>query len=519
MGDFLNANSLEWAASHIQKFGDTNLFPRPFEYDAIRGNWRTVKENLIARDLGTYKCGPITRRLTPKVGRLFRVAHQLDPLDSLIYTAIAFEAGSLVEKARVDRSARVACSYRIDINADGNFFASGTGWPDFQSRSKELAESGQFAYVLLADITDFYNQTYHHRIENALENASVPAGRAKNTETFLTNLTALTSRGLPVGPRASIILSEALLTDVDNFLLNRSINFVRYVDDFRIFCRTNREATNILHYLTEYLYTSHRLSLQTNKTVVLCTSAFLLQELAPSGEEVEKNRKEKELRRIIDEILRDTGYSIDIDELPDEEVRKIVSENLSALFEAGVRNGKINYTLLRYVLSRASALRIRHIYGSIFENLQRLVPIFSDVCHYLLHTMPNDPTYAEPWGRKLRDFVVQSDVGDLPFIQHWVLHILAENPQALPYSEAIVLAKRSENTLGIRPAALLARAHRKIDWVRSQKENWQNYGPWDLRSIVWAASVLPPDERRVWLRLVRENSDLLTQCVALHANK
>ena len=425
----------------------------------------------------------------------------------------------MIEAARVSKSARVACSYRVDIQPDGNFFGSGTGWKDFYNHAKEIAESGKFNYVLLADLTDFYNQAYHHRIENALEFATVPVERAKNFEAFLTNLTAKTSRGLPVGPRAAIILAEALLTDVDSFLLNRGVSFVRYVDDFRIFCKTNREATNVLHDLTEYLYTSHRLSLQSAKTTVLRIGNFLTQELIPSGEETEKFQIQKKIQNIIEQFLADTGYTIDVEEIPDEEKKKIVTDNMVSLFKTSITGHRVNYSLARYVLLRATTLRLRSIYKPIFENLQILTPIFVDVCKYLLKTMPRNNVVAVEWGKKLRDFVVQSDVGDNPYIRHWVLHLLSEVPQMLPYADALILAKDSEGSLGIRPAALLARAHGKIDWVRSQKENWQNHSPWDLRAVVWSAAALPPDERRVWLQSVRENSDILTQSVAIAANK
>jgi hypothetical protein len=51
------------------------------------------------------------------------------------------------------------------------------------------------------------------------------------------------------------LLAEALLTDVDNFLLRLGVPFTRFVDDCRIFCRTKREAVKVHHDLVEYLYT------------------------------------------------------------------------------------------------------------------------------------------------------------------------------------------------------------------------------------------------------------------------
>ena len=212
--DLIQDASLDWSLTHIEKQGDTNLFPVPFEYAAIRHNWAEVKSELLSRDLSSYSINAAQRMLAPKPKMLFRAIHQLDPLDCLMFTAVVYEAARSIERHRVTASARTACSYRVAISPDGNFFSNGTGWADFHERSKELAQSGAFSHIVLADIADFYNQAYHHRIENALKSASVDEGRAKNIEAFLMQLTARQSRGLPVGPYASIILAEACLNGV-----------------------------------------------------------------------------------------------------------------------------------------------------------------------------------------------------------------------------------------------------------------------------------------------------------------
>jgi len=53
--------------------------------------------------------------------------------------------------------------------------------------------------VLSADISDFYNQLGQHRIQNAMESASVSVERSENIESFLNRLTGKQSQGLPVG--------------------------------------------------------------------------------------------------------------------------------------------------------------------------------------------------------------------------------------------------------------------------------------------------------------------------------
>ena len=60
----LQNDSLDWALAHVNRYGDTDVFPVPFEYAAIEHDWVNVKTNLTGADvlqwtpvckyLGTY---------------------------------------------------------------------------------------------------------------------------------------------------------------------------------------------------------------------------------------------------------------------------------------------------------------------------------------------------------------------------------------------------------------------------------------------------------------------------------
>ena len=216
--DQIHSSSLDWALTHITRFGDTDLFPLPLEFSAIRHAWSWLRPSLESTDLKKYRTRARTRMLVPKPGGGFRVATQLDPLDAIVYAALVYEAAPRIEAGRIPRSRSIVFSYRVEADSKGQLFAIDGGWADYQAKSTELASSDEFKYVLLADLADFYNQIYHHRVSNALEAAGIPSERSQNVEAFLSSLTAKQSRGLPVGPSASIVLAEASLTDVDDFL-------------------------------------------------------------------------------------------------------------------------------------------------------------------------------------------------------------------------------------------------------------------------------------------------------------
>ena len=298
--DTLRVDSLNWAATHLLRFGDTDVLPVPFEFQAIRAYQPDVVAQLSSIDLETHRTRAYVRVLTPKYPMGFRVISQLDPIDTLIVSALAYEASGAIEAFRASPELKIACSHRLSPQADGGLFSSDSGWLDFHQRSAELGNLDWVSYVLCADIADFYNQAYHHRIENALEAAGVPPLRAKNVERLLSSLTAGTSRGIPVGPSGSAVLAEACLADVDAFLQRKRIVHTRFVDDFRIFAPSHGAAIKALHDLTEYLYNTHRLSLQGSKTKVLTLAKFKQTELYDPAELEETSRRQKLVKAALD---------------------------------------------------------------------------------------------------------------------------------------------------------------------------------------------------------------------------
>lgn len=55
----LNEKSVDLALAHIEKFGDTNIFPVPFEFRAIRHSWDSlIKPYLIQQDMLNWVVRP-----------------------------------------------------------------------------------------------------------------------------------------------------------------------------------------------------------------------------------------------------------------------------------------------------------------------------------------------------------------------------------------------------------------------------------------------------------------------------
>jgi hypothetical protein len=498
--------SLDWALRHIERFGDTDLFPIPFEYAAYKVIWPKVRDFLRQVDVANAEVAANWKMMVPKHTFGFRGATQLGPFDALLYTALIYESAQAIEAFRRPVEERVACAYRLELSGDGRFFGKETGWSNFHGASDELSSTGKYSHVLCADISDFYNQISHHRIQGALAQAGIDENRTLVIERFLGNINARhQSRGIPVGPAVSILLAEACLADVDNFLL-QTYYHTRYVDDFRIFCTSERQAVQALHDLSEYLHTAHRLSLQAGKTFIFPSAEFRERELSDPETEERRAREAGVLERM--EELRMEHYR-EWHELDEEEIKEheleVGREVLKDLLERVIRSRTFPLGSARHVLRRAQSTRSRVILPQLLENLGMFAPVIREVVLYVTK-IQNARNRAEI-GNALVDFVSTSIYGVVPFIQYWVISALCEVTEFTTMETAVALAEQSHTSIRDRMIALVAKAYGRTDWVRWKKETWANTSAFAQRAIIWASSALPRDERSHWLQPIRNNAD------------
>lgn len=395
----LNEKSIEWAFKHITTFYDSDFFPTPFEYNAIAHHWSNIKTYIEGIDLDVYSPKSPRVLLAPKPNDNYRIEHQLEPIDSILYTGLIYEIATKVEEYRIPVEKDIVFSYRIDPKPNGSLFEVRNGWNDFLNKAKNLAELAESKYVISADITDFYNQIYTHRINNLI----VEAGKSEldehavNVEKYLMGLNKKTSRGIPVGPAASVVFSELILVDIDKKILMYTDKFVRYVDDYYIFFRSKNEALNFLHELTKYLYSPHRLVFSSSKTKILDCKIFL--EKIYKDEEYEKEliRKsaiKERAEELLDEIIKEEvssfrpyEHTIMTPELYEiyetEEKFKILSRVYTNMLNGLLENDEIDYGMMRHIVKRATKYRIRSIAQILINNFELLMPVLREIIIYL----------------------------------------------------------------------------------------------------------------------------------------
>lgn len=485
----LTEDALEFARRHISAYYDTDFFPKPFEFLAVWHCWDEIKAYLLATPLKDVLSSQ--PRVLPwhKARGGCRVVHQLEPLDALIYTALVYLVAEKVEQARM--GPEVSCAYRIEVSHN-SFFSRGSGFDTYRENCERLAS--QHGYVLSTDISDFYNQIYLHRIRNGLEEIGTGAALAKEIESFLMRLNIKSSQGLPVGPAASIILAEAALIDVDQFIAQRGLEHVRYVDDYRIFSDDEADLKTILEDLVVYLHQQHRLGLVSEKTKIQDSATFLHVELQ-NAYQLEK----LDLMRSIEAGNQYGEYQEVEDEHEDDDDDTSLGERLSEALTRAKDSGVIDLGVMRAIIRRAKNAQDYTIAPLLSEDLEFYLPVINDVALYFDSLPSMDHLVLAP---ALSHACVQGHL-ESQSARVWIgwylaRHVAAHTPVLKQYVQRCGIA--------ITTAAELSRGNRA--WSKEAKQRVSGTASWDRRAFILALSGLSEDERKVSLQLLKNSVSL-----------
>ena len=478
--NYITEEDLDFALRHITYFYDTDFFPRAEEFVAVAHSWDEIRTTILDAELDALFVAPPLTAPWPKTKSGYRIVHRPEPIDSIVYAALAHKIASAIEESRA--SPEIACSYRISPD-DYSFFEDGSGFNVYRQRNENLAE--EYDYVLTADISDFYNKIYLHRLQNGVQTAiDDPPGLSKRIEHFLNLLNTHASQGIPVGPAASIIMAEATLIDADQFVTNSGLDHARYVDDFQIFASSEAELQRFHQDFCLYLHENQRLSLSPLKTRIRKSKEFISEEL--------DNQYQVEKLKILEEIEVVNPYSMDTDDLELEEIEnapEILVEALNKLLQYET----LDLGVIRAIVRRARAHGITEIAPLLLENLSFFAPIANDLFLYL-DRVSSEEFVAE--NLKLLQELHEDPANNFSAVRLWLEWFYARQEVLLNEKKvrAFVYASNS-----LRPQAQAAITTRNQSWVKDRKNQLLHYYAWQRRSVLLAARLLSKDEREKWL--------------------
>ena len=132
--------------------------------------------------------------------------------------------------------------------------------------------TGKF-YRVTADISSFFPSIYTHSIPWAVVGRDKAKVNSNEQQLWYNELDEAQrdvkrgeTQGIPIGPGTSHIISEFILSKVDEVLCN-GYQFVRYIDDYECYCETREEAEKFILNLERELR-KYLLSLNPTKAIV-----------------------------------------------------------------------------------------------------------------------------------------------------------------------------------------------------------------------------------------------------------
>jgi hypothetical protein len=507
-----------YALKHLMKEGDTDLFPTAFEIQALKYNWPTIIDQLNNLDLSSYEWSGGRRFVIP-TGRLsFRNATQLEPLDSLVITALIKTFGKKIEGSRVPIKERQVFSYRFEPKADGSLYGGSSSWHEFWQTSLNKAAGGGVKWVAIADITDYYNQIYHHVLANQLIQAGVPkAVTAIIEKRFLGTLTHGVSRGIPVGPHSMHLLAGCALIPIDQSLISRGYDFCRYADDFHFFCKSQEEARVALFDFADTLDKQQRLTIQKQKVRVMPAEEFINH---ANSMLIDRplNEDEKEILKVIGKYSSGPYENVSLDSLSAEDLNAVASDVLTPLFELYLGSEPINYPRIGWLLRRLTQVGAPGAVDFTLEHISDLAPALGDVSRYLMRASPNYSGDMNATGQLILDAL------DHPLIEHseYVMMILFSLFATIPKLNHIneVTARYQDSPPSVRREIMFAAGTaRQGHWVKEQKDDFTGGDPWTRRALIYAARSLPGDEADHWLSKIKNRMSGMEKIVARWAFK
>ena len=510
----VSASSYGWALNHAERSGDTDILPLPFEYSAIRHDWSRVVAFLSSSDVLNWDVRPNRECLCPKSAYGFRIATQLDPLDWLIYNALVYEIGADLESYRLPQREGVVFSWRFDPKPDGTMFGSQTGYSKFQKRTYELACRSNEQYVVVTDITDFYSKLNHHRIDNALSSAAgTKANHAKAIIRLLGLWRERQSFGLPIGDNASRLIAEVAIHDVDQALHGAGLVFARYVDDFRVFCKTRRDAHRALATLAEVLWKSHGLTLAEQKTKILPVELFK-QRYFRTGRDAELEHLSEAFAEILEKLGLDNRYEgIEYDDLDDQQKASVDALNLEDLLDRQLHRENIDIPLTKFILRRLTQLQNVDVAEKILEYIDNIYPAFTDVVAYLDSLTDLTKSYRQEIGKSILHLMHDSLVSQLEYHRMHLLNLFACNASWGHVDEITKLLSEFSDHFTRRKLILALGTSGQRYWFRLHKTDWQQFSPWERRAFIRGASSLVGDERRHWYDSIQQRLDPLEKSI------
>jgi len=223
--------------------------------DYLRRYWPKIKKDLLS---GKYRPLPVRRKQIDKPDGGVRLLGIPTVLDRVIQQAIA----QIVEQIWDPTFSEFSYGFR-----------SGKSAHDAVLQSKQYLLDG-YTHVVDMDLSKFFDRVNHDRLMSRLatkikdKRVLKLIRRYLNAGTMINGVIIFTDEGTPQGGPMSPLLSNIVLDELDKELEARGHKFIRYADDFRIYCKSLKAAQRVKTSITRFLTIKLRLKVNEEKSAV-----------------------------------------------------------------------------------------------------------------------------------------------------------------------------------------------------------------------------------------------------------
>lgn len=492
----LNRDSLLWSLEHITAHGDTDIFPYPFEFEFLRERKEEVVAALAAENTATFRPLSSLDSLVPKSRNGFRVAHQLYPTDAIFLLAATFSIGPQIEVARGGAD-RPGFSYRFAPGDEFTMFAPHCRFGNWllNQYGHVTFGDGRYTHVVEADIADFYQRIYHHRLENGLLEAAGDTTETRLIRSLLRDIRARQSFGIPVGGNATRLLAELSLVDIDRALEGEGYEFTRYVDDFRIFIKPDQDPYNALAFLADNLWSSEGLSLSTAKTRVIPFEQYREQLELLSGEDASQ-AEESAAERLLQAL-----YDAEEGDQPPED---LVNLDLVAEIHSEIARDFWDLGKIRILLRCMKLTRDANAADFIRENYSMLMPFAKEVVLLMEELASAENISFQDMEVPIVNLILTPAIRHLHVTRAWLLEIFVRNIISISAHQARRLDVLVD-TLDQRAIFQIRAKLGEVHYFRQRKVRLHELTPWLQPAFIYSAACLPAEEYRTWLGNIRLN--------------
>ena len=375
---------LDVAIARVRKNIITGCFPNRLDAAILQhfpGDVKARIETLLEDETMDWANGSARFFDLPKQDGLVRPVCYMDIEIAVVYQALVDSVSNSSEQYISDEFENQVLSHRLDgQNSHTMFQRSSESYKNYVRIQHNLANSGVYSHCIKLDIANYYERIYHHKLQQMLDRRGVPGAITTALCNLLRKLAGGDSHGIPQGYWASDYLGNLYLLYLDELLKSNGKYAIRYVDDYRIFCDSDRDARITLKECCSTLR-EVGLNIQPIKTSIV-TVDKLNPELKPITELFLNLRDENESEGRFD--VDWFGYGLWEDE---EDAGSFTDEDIhqfETLWTEAIDQEDKRTSILSFALSGLSAGESPTAEQHILDNLNEFPHMASAVAKYLI---------------------------------------------------------------------------------------------------------------------------------------